>query len=70
MTKLTKITLALALAIAASAVPAYVGSYAKSNPNFDCSPAHFKRNSGGLRELLRRLPSQTPQSQTLIALSQ
>jgi hypothetical protein len=32
--------------------------------------AHFKRNSGGLRELLRRLPSQTPQSQTLIALSQ
>jgi hypothetical protein len=36
---LTKITLALALAIAASAVPAYVGSsYAKSNPNFDCSP--------------------------------
>jgi len=38
MTKLTKITLALALAIAASAVPAYVGSYAKSNPNFDCLP--------------------------------
>jgi hypothetical protein len=39
MTMLTKITLALALAIAASAVPAYVGSsYAQSNPNFDCSP--------------------------------
>jgi hypothetical protein len=37
---LTKITLALALAIAAiTAAPAPVGSsYAQSNPNLDCSP--------------------------------
>jgi hypothetical protein len=37
---LTKMTLALALAIAAiTAVPAFVGSsYAQSNPNLDCSP--------------------------------
>ena len=37
---LTKITLALALAIAAFAsVPACSGSsYAQSNPNLDCSP--------------------------------
>ena len=37
---LTKITLALALAIAAiTAVPASVGSsFAQSNPNLDCTP--------------------------------
>jgi hypothetical protein len=40
---LIKITLALALAIAAvSTVPASVGSsFAQSNPTLDCSPAYW-----------------------------